>query len=296
LEILSNHYHPCSLGQLLEYLQRREIPPGLVAVTFDDGYADNLYNAKPLLESFNIPASVFVSAGYMDSGQEFWWDALERVLLNPGTLPTIVHIIGNTINLRMEMGGAANYSEHEYEFHRNWNVLEKSTPTTRHHYYKQLHSLLLPLSHQDRRAVIVQLLDSSCKQDKARDSHRPLTPSELKELAQGMLVEVGGHTVNHCLLSAISKDDQIAEINFGKTRLEEVLGVPVTHFSYPYGTTDSYTQETIEEVRRAGYLSACANFSGSVTKSSSQWELPRRLVRNYDGEIFERQIRNWFLD
>ena len=48
-------------------------------ITFDDGYADNLHQALPILERFNIPARFFVVSGELGSLQEMWWDALDQV-------------------------------------------------------------------------------------------------------------------------------------------------------------------------------------------------------------------------
>jgi peptidoglycan/xylan/chitin deacetylase (PgdA/CDA1 family) len=52
-------------------------------VTFDDGYADNLYNAKPLLERYGIPATVFLITGYIEDKRQLWWEELVRLLLQP---------------------------------------------------------------------------------------------------------------------------------------------------------------------------------------------------------------------
>ena len=63
LEILGSHAYPIPLRQLVKGLKEGDIPKRGVVVTFDDGYADNLENAKPLLERFGIPATFFISAG-----------------------------------------------------------------------------------------------------------------------------------------------------------------------------------------------------------------------------------------
>lgn len=55
-----------------------------VAVTFDDGYADNALAAVPLLEAHDAPATVFVIAGEVGSGRPFWWDRLGAALLGDG--------------------------------------------------------------------------------------------------------------------------------------------------------------------------------------------------------------------
>src|SRR5215216_2800912 len=74
MEILRKHAHPISLRELVQDLKKGSVQPRSVAVTFDDGYADNLYQAEPILEKYSIPAMVFVCTGY--AGKEFWWDEL----------------------------------------------------------------------------------------------------------------------------------------------------------------------------------------------------------------------------
>lgn len=75
LEVLCAMARPVPLRTAAE----GRAPRRAVAVTFDDGYADNLYAAKPLLEFWGVPATVFVTTGGLDDGRELWWDELERV-------------------------------------------------------------------------------------------------------------------------------------------------------------------------------------------------------------------------
>src|SRR5215510_103661 len=77
LEILRKYGFPIALKHVD---QTRRGRPGVI-LTFDDGYADNLNNAKPLLERYDVPATVFVTTGYVGSRREFWKDYLERIFL-----------------------------------------------------------------------------------------------------------------------------------------------------------------------------------------------------------------------
>ena len=77
VELLHDHYRVVSLGELRSALARNDLLARTVALTFDDGYRDNLLVAKPILEQYGVPATVFVTTGYTGSGRDFWWDELE---------------------------------------------------------------------------------------------------------------------------------------------------------------------------------------------------------------------------
>lgn len=92
LEVLRRHHRVIPLAELLRSLDSGGVPRGAVVLTFDDGYSDNLHNAKPLLERFDAPATLFVTSGVVGAGREFWWDELERLLLGPPSLPSPLEI------------------------------------------------------------------------------------------------------------------------------------------------------------------------------------------------------------
>jgi peptidoglycan/xylan/chitin deacetylase (PgdA/CDA1 family) len=79
LTVLRETCTPVALGDVPGMLRARRLPRRPVAVTFDDGYRDNLHEAKPLLERHGVPATVFVASGYVGAGKEFWWDELDRL-------------------------------------------------------------------------------------------------------------------------------------------------------------------------------------------------------------------------
>jgi peptidoglycan/xylan/chitin deacetylase (PgdA/CDA1 family) len=79
LAVIKEVFHPLPLQHLRESIATREIPRAAAVLTFDDGYRDNLTTAKPLLDEHDLPATLFVTTGYLDSERDFWWDELEDV-------------------------------------------------------------------------------------------------------------------------------------------------------------------------------------------------------------------------
>ena len=294
LEILRKHGRPMRLQQLVQALRDGNLPHRAVVVTFDDGYDDNLHNAKRLLERHDIPATVFVTSGYVGHEREFWWDELDRLLLQPGTLPERLRLSVNGSTWQWDLGQAARYSEDACGRHRCWNVLEKDDPGQRQRLYRSLCQLLRPLAEGERRKALDELLAWSGAEPIGRLTHRPLSRDEVFYLTDGGIVEVGAHAVTHPVLSALPAAVQRSEIQRSKARLEEILGHPVTSFAYPYGERSDYTMETVAAVQEAGFVCACSGFADVVWRRTDLWQLPRFIVRDWDGEEFARRLEGWF--
>lgn len=290
LEVLQRYADPMTLQHLAHGRYPRKRARRAVAVTFDDGYADNLHSAKPLLERYGIPATIFVTSGYVESEREFWWDELERLLLQPGTLPESATVRINGNSFRWELGESARYSEDEYRRHRGWRV-NHAAPTPRHSLYYSLWKLLGPLAEDKRRSVLDQLLAWSGAEPGGRSTHPSLSVAELLSLNQGHLIEIGSHTVTHPFLSTLPAALQRDEIQRSKSWLEKMLSSPVTSFAYPHG---DYGTGTIAMVREAEYTCACSTFVGSVRRCSDRFQLPRMVVQDWDGEEFARRLSEWF--
>lgn len=289
LALIKRHAVPMQLQQLVRCILKGTLPRRAAVVTFDDGYADNLYHAKPLLERHEVPATVFVTTAYTESQREFWSDELEQVLLSAGPLPQAFNLDRGGINLRWELGEAANYSQKEYQRDRTWNVKGNNDPTSRHRLFRRLHDLLKPLSHDQRHDLLDALHAWSGLQTVVRSSHKPLSPDELIRLADGNLIEVGAHSVTHPVLSRLSAASQRKEIMQCKSYLEQVLGGRVASFAYPYGHPHDYTMETIDILREAGFECACSTIPARVGRRADPFQLPRLYVGNWDAQTFRRQ-------
>ena len=122
------------------------------------------------------------------------------------------------------------------------------------------------------------------------DAARPLTFSELADLAGSRLIDVGAHSVSHPMLATLSPGEQRAEITTSKETLQASLNVPVHGFSYPHGATSKATREMVE---RAGYEYACTSHNDTVDSTSDLFRLPRFWPPNWNGKDFERWLRRW---
>ena len=292
LETLRKLARPMQLHDLERALSRGDVPRRAVVVTCDDGYADNLLNAKPLLERYDVPATVFVTSGHLGRGEEFWWDELERLVLQPGSLPETVRIGVAGRVYAWNLGAAARYTEGEFRRHRGWNVERRGDPNPRQRLYRALHALIRPLAEGERRDVLAQLRARGGGSLLARPTHRALSSEEMVALAAGGLIEVGAHSVTHALLPALPAAGQRDEIRRSKADLEGMLGRPVTRFAYPF---NARTAETVTLVREAGFSCACGG-RGTVRSGTDPFELPRVRVGDWDGELFARRLSEWLRD
>ncbi|MEI8138437.1 MAG: polysaccharide deacetylase family protein [bacterium] len=294
LQVLRKIFRPMSLASLASQYRFGLMPDRAVAVTFDDGYADNLIGAKPILERNDIPATVFVASGLVGQSAEFWWDELDRLLLTESSLPGELNISINGAVWQWSLGDIACYDSGTARKYSGWTVLSHETPTMRHEIYRFLCKALKGMTCEQQQHVLDTLQKWAGVGSVGRSARRVMTPNEVMRLGQGGIVEVGAHTANHPMLSALPVDAQKSEIIQGKQMLEAWLGRDVNLFAYPYGDKPAYTRETVRIVHEAGFNCSCSNYDGHLYPWTNRYQLPRFVVRNWGGEEFERRLLEYF--
>jgi len=287
-------YHPLSLQELNQKLIQGRIQNHSIVITFDDGYADNLYQAKPILEQYHIPATVFVTTGFIAPPNHIWWDDIEWLFLQPGKLPGKLSLDINGSSHSWDLEASAQYSEAKYRKYRHWDILMNENPTPRHRIYRDLCQLLRPLLPEKRQEVLQELFAWAGKKERNEASNRTLSAKEVKQLADGGFVEVGAHCRTHPVLATLSKEHQQEEIQQSKRELELLLGQPVMSFAYPYGTRSDYTRETVMIVQKTDFTCACSNFADVVFRGTDRFQLPRYAIRNWSGKTFAHRLQEWF--
>jgi peptidoglycan/xylan/chitin deacetylase (PgdA/CDA1 family) len=290
MEMIRRHYMPIRLQQLVEASRDGKVPTRAVVVTFDDGYADNLHEAMPLLERYDIPATMFATAGQVGSQRESWWDELDRLLLQPGKLPAKLrlNVNGNTIDF--QLGEASIYTEQDYRRDQDWHIAREDDPGPRQHLFRKLLAAMSVLPGAEREKLLNDLLAWAGADPIARPTHRPLTIDELVKLQKCRLMEVGAHTMTHPKLADTPAGQQRTEIHQSKQTLEAILNRPVTSFAFPFGSS---SPETVAIVRNEGFVCACSTRADVVSRRTDCFQLPRLCVRDWDGERFARWLRWW---
>jgi peptidoglycan/xylan/chitin deacetylase (PgdA/CDA1 family) len=263
---------PMALTDMVRAATEGTLPRRAVAVTFDDGYADNYRYAKPILESVGVPATVFSVSNAVSAQAEYWWDAIERAILGQkGSMTLQLNIAGETRTWVLS-GDPGAFPE--------WSVLDSFDPTPRHTAYREIMPLVKPLAPDARAAVMASMQKQTGVDASPAEDRRPMTENELRSLVGNGLIDVGAHTVSHPQLSGLTMEEQSVQISASRRDLEAIVGREVTTFAYPYGTKVDYTTQTIDAVRHAGFALACSNFPGRLlNRRIDAFEVPRYLVR-----------------
>lgn len=293
LAVLKQDYQLLSLQQMVEAVQTRTLPKRAIAITFDDGYADNLYVAKPLLEQYGVPATVFVATGKLEEAREFWWDELDQLLLHPGTLPKTLCLTIHGKTYEWDLGKAADYRAEDYLRDRGWNwyMPQEADPGARQSLYRSLYQLFQTVSLDERQELLDELLIWSETKSRSRSTHLSLSPEEVRTLAEGDLIEIGAHTVNHPFLATLPPDLQRQEIEQSKVYLESLLNRSVTSFAYPHG---NFTTTTANIVSELGFRCACSTVASRVSLQMNCFQIPRISVQDWSGDELSMHLSTWF--
>lgn len=279
LQVIRKKYRALSFEEFLKALQTGQVPARSVVVTFDDGYADNFYNAKPLLEQYDIPAAFFIATGFIGGRREFYWDELEQLILFSEKVPPVLR-----------------YRQHGVEI--CWEAATEEDcvrgSKERIFLYNRIYAALKTACHDERICILDFLAGWIGHDVQYRDSHRQLTEDEIIELAKCGLCDIGAHTVHHEVLARLAAVDQEREITQSKLTLEKILGKQIRFFSYPRGKRIHYSAETTAFVRKAGFSCACSTEQGLASSRSDLFSIPRFGTGDYDGDIFAERLENLF--
>jgi len=244
---VARNYRVLPLEDLVERLQRGGLPRNTLAITFDDGYRDNLTHAAPILSRLGLPATIFLATGFIGTAEVPWFDRLAHGL-KKSTMDVVRTPWGDELalsGLPARMRAMERTLEHfkrvpDEERHRGLDELLTALGVTDQRIFKNL-----MLSWDDVHAV------------------------------RGLGFTIGAHTVNHPILSRVTPQRAWTEILGSRTMIESACGAAPRAFAYPNGGTEDYTETVKRLVREAGFTCAVTTRFGLNTSNTNPWELRR---------------------
>ena len=253
------------------------------AVTFDDGYADDQAVALPILERHGIPATIFLVGHAPGRRREFWWDALQRAILESGALPA-------TLDFPFGRG------------QRHWDTAGLQTPdapgwspdledprTPRQRLFIALWEAIVVLAADEQDAAVDHLLGWAGMPLAAPPERLPAPPEAFAALAGHPLVTIGSHTLDHLSLPDLSDAGQHRQIVEGHHEVERLMGKKIDRFSYPFGRHDARARALVAGL---GVRIACTSAPMPAVRGDDPRVLPRLQATEQDGEGFARWLRD----
>ncbi|HEY4323702.1 MAG TPA: polysaccharide deacetylase family protein [Mucilaginibacter sp.] len=223
LKFYKKHFNIVSLDEY--YDQNFDSDKFNVCITFDDGFANNYKYVLPLLDKYQIPATLFITA-IRDGGYDILWNDFLGIVSKYGPEKIIYK------NESYYKGEHDKYISSDTGI----SLVEKLRSTGTHEKMEMME-------------LLYELSPFRNKEDE-KDYWLQLTAEQIKELSYSPFVTIGAHGYFHNDLASISASDAAGELALSKQYLENIIGKPVTSFAFPYG---SYTPEVVDAAKKAGY-------------------------------------------
>jgi peptidoglycan/xylan/chitin deacetylase (PgdA/CDA1 family) len=236
MEYLVRHFDVVHLEDACNAVESRRSSRPVACVTFDDGFA-SVYNlAFPILQRLQIPATVYVVSGLIDTDETVWFAAIHEALSR--TAAPHVDLLGVRHPL----------VDNEARSHASQRIQTA---------LKQLPADEFAVE-EDR--VMRQL--GVTVQPSHVEHLRMLTSAQIREMAGSGLVRFGGHTESHQILTRVPAELARREIQRSVVTMTELGGRPTTSFAYPNGAVDDYDDPMVEQLRQLGVQLAVTTSSG----------------------------------
>lgn len=271
IRFLLQHYRPIRLSDLVRrYVANQLPPPRSVALTFDDGFANNYSVAFPVLQKYGFPFTVFLTTGLLDKpGAQLWTERVKRAIFLCASDSAVLRTPGREIPCRLDSPAAR-----ELSVRRVLQILKRTPPP--------------------QRDAAVAAIESACGRPELKPHEREryefLTWPQVRAMASAG-VEFGSHTVTHPILATLDDDRLREELAASKQRIETETGQDCYALAYPNGQAGDFGPREKRAVKSAGY--SCAfSLGGSLNPAQPDlFQLDRvNIGRQFEGPVYAAAV------
>ncbi len=246
---LAKNYKVLPLAEIVDHLNAgHTMPDRSVALTFDDGYESNHQLAYPILQQFALPATIFLTTGYIDRTERLWFHRLECSLIN-AHCKSVTH---------------------------GRSELKLNSTSARAHALSVLATYLKSLPQEKITSALEDIetrLEFSLSD--LPSALQPLSWDQVREMRDSGLIEFGAHTHRHLILGRCNTETARFEITQSRDRIHAELGVAPKLYAHPNGQPGDYEAETAMLLEEAGFIGAVTMSPGFAQKGGNSFTIPR---------------------
>jgi peptidoglycan/xylan/chitin deacetylase (PgdA/CDA1 family) len=246
---VGRRHHVCALDEAVERFWLGDLPDNAVAITFDDGYRDNYLHAFPIVKSLSLPMTIFLATDAIGTGRTLWHDRVFSAFRD-----TVVPAIR--------------------EFDPAFDGASLRTVRERVGVMGQVLASLRQVHDDERNRRITELCRILEVRERVEDPELMLTWEDVIDM-RGHGVSFGSHTASHPILSRLSRQETVADIERSCAAMERHLGERPGLFAYPNGTKADFTDMTKDVLKASGFRCAVTTEFGVNEPGADRFELKR---------------------
>jgi peptidoglycan/xylan/chitin deacetylase (PgdA/CDA1 family) len=249
---IARNYRVLSVQQMITELENPDAPGQAVVVTFDDGYLGTYTEAFPVLQEYNIPATVYLTASAIESGEALWYD---RIFLQ-------LQKASSELSLMLDSPRTYRLTTYSRRLEAATDVITylRLLPDSERQAWCSQFDRLIPLA--------------------AAETGRAMMNWEQVRAMQRAGVCFGAHTMTHPVVSRLEPEVMEHEIGESKSLIEQRIGEAVEHFAYPFGKVRDCGTGGTQPLKRMGFRTAVTTIVGVNQPGADPFRLRRRVVGN----------------
>ena len=261
MKFLKKNYNIISMDQLINHLSSNS-KEFVIAITFDDGYKDNYYHALPILDFYNIPATIFITTRFPEKECEMYWYELWELIKKK-------KIISFTNNNQLF----------------SYNL---KSPRKKINAFNSICNIIKMEDFNAQKEIMLKIRGNNKTLDY---SNICLNWDEIIQISKSPNITIGSHGHSHLSFGTLKVNQIKSDLKHSKNLLENHIGIKINHFAYPFGETMDFNDNDKNLFNTLGFVSACLAFPYKIAYNTfNKYSLPRIPIRNEPINIFNAKI------
>jgi peptidoglycan/xylan/chitin deacetylase (PgdA/CDA1 family) len=250
-------------------INNENLPNYSLAITFDDGFKNNYTTAFPVLKRFNLPATIFLTTCNIGSKMLLWIDKLYLAIKE--TQKT-------SIDLKEE----------------GLEAFSIATPDEKSQTFAALLNHMKGVQKSEKDlflSKVLNKLDLDSAEVQNANPFKSLDWDDIISMQQSKLISFGAHTETHNIMTRITREEVLQEIEIPKKKIEEKLKTNCLLFAFPNGQRNDFNNEIKDAVKNSGFLCSFTTIGKFNEYRTNPFELGRFPIgSNFDEQYFAMLI------